>query len=51
MSEKQFSYKQRLRRLDLKKIQATEKLVTKSAILIGALLLLIALIVTLLRDL
>lgn len=50
MSKKDFEYKKRLKHLDLKKIQALDKLAGKIGIIIGALLLLVSLIVTLIRG-
>lgn len=42
MSKKQYEYKKRLKHLDLKKIQAMDKLVGKIGIVVGATILLSA---------
>lgn len=51
MSEKErLTYKQKIKHLDLKRIQALDKLVGKIGITAGALILLISLVVSLLRG-
>ena len=57
MSKREFTYKEKLKHLDLKRIQAMnrlvpkiDKLVGKIGITVGALILLISLVVTILRG-
>ena len=51
MSERErLTYKQKIKQIDLKRIQAIDKLVGKIGIVIGALLLLTSLIFTIIRG-